>query len=152
MRADASVHEGDAFPSLSLTDWNGQATTFAAAGDEVVVVEFWASWCVPCHDALPALARLAAQYEGKHLTVVLINIDAERAIAERKLSAVLSDHTRLVLLSDSNGEAMASVGAPGMPSTYIVSGGVISKILVGFGPAEHEAIDNAVRDAAARPK
>ncbi|HVM96869.1 MAG TPA: TlpA disulfide reductase family protein, partial [Candidatus Acidoferrales bacterium] len=89
--ARAALREGDRFPSLSVETWEGSSTTFSAATDEVVILEFWASWCIPCHDALPTLAHLAAQYGDARLRVVLINIDQDHAAAEQKLSAVIPD-------------------------------------------------------------
>jgi peroxiredoxin len=56
---------------LSLHDFKGQ----------VVLLEFWATWSLPCKEQLPALERLHRRYRGRGFTVLAISIDAEGAMA-----------------------------------------------------------------------
>ena len=52
-----------------LTDFNGQPFTPARAEAKLRIVEFWASWCVPCREALPAMDRMYRQYKHQGLEV-----------------------------------------------------------------------------------
>lgn len=52
---------------------------------QVVVVNFWASWCVPCREELPALQRIAEEYQGRDVTVLGVASDDEVAAADELL-------------------------------------------------------------------
>src|SRR5262245_38788292 len=57
----------------------------------VVVVDFWASWCKPCRQSIPWLNEMRARYGTAGLVVISVNVDAERADAERFMRAVPID-------------------------------------------------------------
>jgi len=53
----------------------------------VVYVDFWASWCVPCRKSFPWMTELLARYKGQGLQIVTINLDRDRAAAQKFLDA-----------------------------------------------------------------
>ena len=71
----SSLREGD---TLRLSDMAGQ----------VVLVDFWGSWCGPCRHSSPTLRRLHEEYGKRGLKIVLVGIDTER---ERLRAAVRTD-------------------------------------------------------------
>lgn len=71
-----------------------------------VLVEFWAPWCVYCRRIIPAMEKIAQQYEGK-LLVAQVNIDEVPALAQKEKIEVIPT---LVLYQ--NGEALGSIVAP----------------------------------------
>jgi thiol-disulfide isomerase/thioredoxin len=90
----APVHRGQLAPTWSLPTIAAQgrpgpAIALESLRGQVVVLDFWATWCAPCRDALPALERLQARHRGRGLTVLGINIEgagaaaAARAMADR---------------------------------------------------------------------
>src|SRR5690349_13946413 len=54
----------------------------------VVVVDFWASWCKPCRQSIPWLNEMRSRYGQKGLVIVGVNVDANRADAEKFLREV----------------------------------------------------------------
>ena len=75
----------------------GLITSVAQAADgldlerfrgKVVVVDFWASWCAPCRQSFPWLNEMQAKYGSAGLVVIAVNVDRERAEAERFLREV----------------------------------------------------------------
>jgi len=78
----------------------------AMAGDQPVLVEFWAPWCVYCRRISPALEKISQQYAGK-ISVGKVNIDDEPLLATREQIEVIP-----TLILYQNGEALGSIVAP----------------------------------------
>lgn len=106
--------------SLALCALNG-----SAAGAEldlgrfrgsVVLVDFWASWCAPCRHSFPWLNEMQAKYGEHGLVVIGVNVDRERADAERFLHQTPAD---FLIVYDPDGSLAARYQVPGMPSSYI---------------------------------
>ena len=74
--------------------------------DRLVLVDFWAEWCGPCHAVAPVLDRIAAEREGE-LKLVKVNIDEEQGIAQRYGIASIPT---MVLFKDGQ-PAAAAIGA-----------------------------------------
>ena len=75
-------------------------------GNEPVLVEFWAPWCVYCRRIAPALDKVAQQYAGK-VMVAKVNIDDEPLLAAREQIEVIP-----TLIIYHNGQALGSIVAP----------------------------------------
>ena len=76
------------------------------SGNEPVLVEFWAPWCVYCRRITPALDKVAQQYAGK-IMVAKVNIDDEPLLAAREQIEVIP-----TLIIYQNGQALGSIVAP----------------------------------------
>ena len=117
-------------PTLDLTRYRGQ----------VVVVDFWASWCKPCRDSIPWLNQMRARHGARGLVVLGVNVDAERADADRFLSAI---PVEFEVIFDPNGVLATEFGLRGMPSTFVYDrNGKLVSTYNGFREkqrAEHEA-------------
>lgn len=65
-------------PALSFTGPDGKPRTLADFRGKTVLLNLWATWCVPCREEMPALDRLQAQAGSKNFEVVTVNIDTTR--------------------------------------------------------------------------
>lgn len=101
------VGGGDRATRIDLSELRGNA----------VILDFWASWCVPCQVQAPVLDRLARRYEGRGLVVLGINVDdppeVARSFAEQKSLSY-------PILLDPDGRAQALYGVHQLPSMVIV--------------------------------
>lgn len=66
-----------AAPEFSVKDLSGRTVTLASLKGQVVLLDFWATWCPPCRMSVPELEKLHEEYAGKPLKVVGISMDQE---------------------------------------------------------------------------
>ena len=108
---------GQATPALELPTWDGPAWSLADARGQVVVLNFWASWCEPCRTELPSLELLAQRHQDDRVAVVTVN-HRETDAAVRRYLAV--EPLTLPVLRDRDGSASRAWGARVFPTTVVV--------------------------------
>jgi thiol-disulfide isomerase/thioredoxin len=105
-----------------------------------VLVDVWASWCAPCREALPALAKMARELREQGIQVWLINIDGDHAKATAFLDQVLADRESVHLFFDPAGVSTSALGAPGMPTLYVIEAATVRRIEVGYSEDRIKAL------------
>ncbi|PJB96160.1 MAG: TlpA family protein disulfide reductase [Nitrospirae bacterium CG_4_9_14_0_8_um_filter_70_14] len=120
-----------AVPSLELTDLDGHPVSLAALKGKVVIIDFWATWCPPCREAIPDLIDLKKQYGGQGLEVVGISLDDN---AERILPRFVHDFgINYPVVIGSEEVAAAFGGILGLPTTFIVDrAGMVRSHFMGY--------------------
>lgn len=83
----------------------------------VVVIDFWASWCVPCRRSFPWLNDMQAKYAEQGLVVVGVNLDANREDATAFLQEYPAD---FLIHFDNNAVLAKEYGVEAMPSSFVV--------------------------------
>ncbi len=107
-----------AVPSLELTDLDGNTISLAALKGKVVIIDFWATWCPPCREAIPDLIDLKKQYGAQGLEVVGISLDEN---GSRILPRFVHDFgINYPVVIGSEEIASAFGGILGLPTTFIV--------------------------------
>jgi thiol-disulfide isomerase/thioredoxin len=129
---DLVFEDADGKPK-KLSDWRGRT----------VLVNLWATWCVPCRKEMPALEGLQARLGGPDFEVVAVNIDTRDP--EKPKSFLKAAHlTRLGYFSDQKAKAfqdLKAIGrALGMPTSVLVDGQGC-EIATIAGPAEWDSED-----------
>jgi thiol-disulfide isomerase/thioredoxin len=66
-------------PAFAVTTLDGQHLTLDDLQGKVVLIDFWATWCGPCREALPHLQETAKKFEGQPLVVLSISLDTDEA-------------------------------------------------------------------------
>src|SRR5882757_1882680 len=132
-------------PDLAFEDADGRPKKLSDWRGKTVLVNLWATWCVPCRKEMPALDGLQTQLGGKDFEVVAINIDT-RDPEKPKNFLKDANLTRLGYYSDQKAKVfqdLKGVGrAMGMPTSVLVDGQGC-EIATIAGPAEW-ASDDAV--------
>jgi len=124
-------------PELKFVDGEGRKMTLEAFEGQMVLLNIWATWCVPCREEMPALDRLQAKLGGPDFRVVPLSIDREG------LSTVKAFYQELGLENlgiyvDRTGKASRQLSAVGIPTTLLVDreGREIGRSV---GPAEWDS-------------
>jgi peroxiredoxin len=101
---------------FTLPDLNGEPISLSTQNGKVVLVNFWATWCVPCREEMPMLERIYRQYRDRGLVVLAVTDDppevAQRFIAERGLT--------FPVLIDSQHSVHDHYGVLGIPVTKVL--------------------------------
>ncbi len=104
-------------PALTLTTRDGAPFSLDSLKGNVVVLDFWASWCVPCRTSFPFFDALQDKYGGRGLRVVGLTLE-ENADA---VDAFLEDvPARFTILRDPSGRAGEAFGVVAMPTTFLL--------------------------------
>jgi thiol-disulfide isomerase/thioredoxin len=104
-------------PAFSLASRAGGEVSLADLKGQVVMINFWASWCGPCRQEFPALDQIYAKYRPMGFTLVAINVESEKADAERFLGAT---PVSFPILFDPDNKVSGSYGVSAMPTTVLV--------------------------------
>ena len=113
----------------SLGDWHGK----------VVLLNIWATWCVPCREEMAMLDKLEAELGGKDFQVVAVNIDRGAADKPKAFLAEIGA-THLALYTDPSGKLFSKLKTVGMPTTLLLDrdGREIGRLV---GPADWDSPD-----------
>jgi len=131
---------------------DGTRSVFSEHKGKALVLDFYATWCVPCRDSVPHLIGLQKQYEEQGLKVVGLNVggpDDEREVPSfakefgiQYTLAIPDEQLVSFLMSD----------VDAIPQTFVFDRqGQLAVRLIGFGPDAPERIDKAVEAAMRTP-
>lgn len=114
---------GRAAPSVSFRDGEGATRTLADFRGRTVLLNLWATWCIPCRQEMPALDRLQARLGGPDFAVVAVNIDTVRLDGPKRFLQA-AGVTALPLYSDPTAGILQTLRDHGkdigLPTTILV--------------------------------
>jgi peroxiredoxin len=119
---------GEPIPNFDLPDLQGETVRLSDHRGEVLLINFWASWCAPCVEEMPSLERLHRALEPKGLRIVAVSVDDDRAVIER----FREEHDlSFLILHDEGASVSHTFETFKYPETYIVDreGRLISKVI-----------------------
>lgn len=123
------VRPGQPAPDFSLVTAQGRPISLASFRGQVLVLDFWASWCPPCVEETPALNHLAAQIDGQPVKILAVSSDTDAAAYQRFLDQY---HIRFLTARDASADLMHRYGTVKIPETYIVDArGKVTRKIVG---------------------
>lgn len=133
----APATEGTPAPAFTLESLAGHPVSSASFKGHVVLVNFWATWCGPCREEMPALDRLDRQYARAGLTMIGISVDAGAGPVKALLSRSPVHYT---ILLDPDTRVSTAYHVEAMPSTFIIDRhGEIRYVHHGYRPGDERA-------------
>lgn len=115
----APTGTGRLLPDLRFADGAGAPRALSDFRGRVVLLNLWATWCVPCREEMPALDRLQAALGGPRFEVVALSIDRDGVAAVKSFYEEL-DVRNLRIYVDQNGDALGKLGSFGIPLSVLV--------------------------------
>ncbi|OGB23205.1 MAG: hypothetical protein A3I66_09440 [Burkholderiales bacterium RIFCSPLOWO2_02_FULL_57_36] len=130
-----STAGGQAPSPLILPDLADRTVDLAGFKGEVVLVNFWASWCEPCRDEMPSLNRLQKHLAGQRFRIVGINIGEGKPRIEQFLTRIPVD---FMILRDADLEIMKAWRVRILPASFLIDrNGLLRYQLVGDANWDH---------------
>jgi peroxiredoxin len=139
-----ALEAGAAAPALAIPRLDNpvQAITLASLRGNVVYVDFWASWCVPCRVSMPALDGLYKRNQARGFAVVGVSKDVSAAEAKRFLAKVA---VTFPLAIDTGDAAARAFDVKAMPSGYLIDRkGVVRHVHRGFNDDSEAALEREI--------
>jgi thiol-disulfide isomerase/thioredoxin len=122
---------------------DGRPYSLESLKGRVVVLDFWASWCVPCRTSFPFFDGLEQRYGPQGLTVVGLTLEDNEDAVSDFLDSVLVGFT---MVRDSTGRAGEAFHVVAMPTTFLLDRtGRVAARFEGGGKAVHEKLEAAVK-------
>ena len=119
---------GSNAPDFTVQDSDHKITLSQFRG-QVVVLNFWATWCPPCIEETPSLVRMQSRLKDKGVVVLAVSIDADDAAYHK----FLKDYSvNMVTVRDEAKKAASLYGTFGWPESYVIDrNGVIRRKFIG---------------------
>ncbi|WP_111641554.1 TlpA family protein disulfide reductase [Marinimicrobium alkaliphilum] len=123
-------------PDFTLPDRNDEPLTLSEQQGKVVMLNFWASWCAPCIQEMPALDELYNDLKDQGFTLIGVNVEQDRTAAEALLERV---GVSFPIVFDPEGSTRLDYRIRAMPTTILVDReGVIQQVNRGYRPGDED--------------
>ncbi len=130
-------------PDFTLKSLSGSNLRLAEQRGDIIVLNFWASWCSPCLQEMPELDKLAIKYQPLGVQVWGVNVEADSRAAEKYLSRT---QVQFPILFDTQNTVSASYQVQAMPTTVIINQhGAVHSVHRGYKPGYEQKYENDIK-------
>ena len=120
---------GQPAPTVALPDLAGREVTLASLRGRAVALNFWATWCPPCKEELPALAEAWRGTRGSCVEFVGVTEESSREDAAAEVARHALPYP---VVLDQDGAVARAYGVTGLPRTYVIDAeGIVRKVFSG---------------------
>ncbi len=135
---------GQQAPDFTLRASNGKNLKLSELRGNVVMINFWATWCAPCRQEMPHLNRFHEQYHKAGFVLLGVNVDDQAASAEamaRELKIAFP------VLFDADKQVSRRYDVDAMPSTVLIDrDGKVRQIFRGYRAGTEQRYEAAIRE------
>ncbi|MDX1538324.1 TlpA disulfide reductase family protein [Arsukibacterium sp.] len=130
-------------PDFTLKALTGVNLRLAEQRGDIIVLNFWASWCGPCLQEMPALDKLASKYQPLGVQIWGVNVEADSSAAEKYLSKT---RVEFPILFDTENNVSESYQVQAMPTTVIINkDGNVHSVHRGYKPGYEQKYENDIK-------
>ena len=145
---------GKPAPDFELELLGGSKFHLAQTKGKVIILDFWATWCGPCLQAMPQVERVAGEFRDRDVQLIAVNLQE----APQQITSMLERHKlHPTVVLDRDGAVAEKYAANAIPQTVIIDrSGMIARLFVGGGPhlddQLRDALDAVLKEPAAKPQ
>ncbi|MDB5020235.1 MAG: Thioredoxin, partial [Pedobacter sp.] len=128
-----SVQVGQPAPAFSMKTIDGKTTSLAEFKGKYVLLDFWASWCMPCRQENPNVVKAYNKFKERNFTILSVSLDKDPAAWKQAVAADKLTWTHASELSDFEGPTVRLYQVEAIPSSFLIdpSGKIVAKNLRG---------------------
>jgi peroxiredoxin len=135
---------GSVAPDFTLKSNSGKNLKLSELRGQVVMINFWATWCSPCRQEMPLLNRIQEQYRKVGFTLLGVNID-DRPEAAQAMAINLGVNFPILFDTDKRVSRLYDVNT--MPSTLLIDrDGKVRYIHLGYRPGYESSYESQIRE------
>jgi peroxiredoxin len=109
---------GKPAPDFTLPDREGVQRSLQQYGGNLIFLNFWATWCIPCREEMPAMEQLHQAFQSQGLVILAVNLKE----SPDQVKAFFDQHRlSFTALLDANGSVFRDYQVMGLPTTYLIS-------------------------------
>ena len=132
-----------AAPDFALPARGGGQVRLSELKGQVVMINFWATWCGPCRQEMPLLQQIHAKYEPLGFTMLGVNVEPDSAAAQTWLQGM---PVSFPILFDRKSEVSSIFGVEAMPSSVLIDReGRVRHVHRGYKPGDEAIYADLVR-------
>lgn len=135
--------QGSPAPTFTLDAKSGQKVSLDQYKGQVVMINFWASWCGPCRQEMPLLENIYKKYGKLGFTMLGVNVEPDSKLADEWLKAT---PVSFPVLYDRDSKVSKLYDVAGMPSTVIIDRkGQVRMLHRGYKPGDENEYMDSIR-------
>lgn len=119
LAGELKPYTGMPLPDFTLTDLHGKEHKLSHHKGEVVMVNFWATYCAPCIKEMPSMQRLNNKFKGKPFQILAINMAEDRASIEAFMKR-LKISVEFPILLNTEGDVAEAWRVTAVPTTFVI--------------------------------
>ncbi len=128
---------------FTLKSRTGKNIKLSELRGQVVMINFWASWCGPCRQEMPLLEQIYQRYQPLGFTLLGVNVDEDRQAAQALLKEI---PVTFPVLFDSDNVVSEAYGLEAMPSTIMVDrDGQMRFVHIGYQPGFEDDYERQIK-------
>jgi thiol-disulfide isomerase/thioredoxin len=140
---------GHPAPDFKLADLSGDNFQLAEHRGEIIVLDFWATWCSPCLQTMPLIHEIVREFPDQKVRLLAVNMEEQPA----EIKSTLERHKLDVpVILDIDGVAAARYAVTSIPQTVVIDReGNVSRLFIGGGPKLAEPLRQALIELTSPP-
>ena len=141
--AAAILQKGEKAPAIKLVTTTGQPITLANYKGYVLVMDFFATWCIPCKEAIPHLNALNSKYGKQGLQVLGVSVDKG---SDREVKDFIAARRISYPVAVAGDDMQADYGLRSIPTIYVINKkGMVAEKFQGYSDSTAKDIENTVK-------
>jgi peroxiredoxin len=131
-------------PDFTLKSNSGKNIKLSELRGQVVMINFWASWCGPCRQEMPLLDQLYQRYQPMGFTLLGVNVEEDSTAADKILKEI---PVSFPVLYDNKSKVSESYQVQAMPSTFLIDrDGKLRYLHKGYKPGTEQDYQQQIRE------
>ncbi|OGU10056.1 MAG: thioredoxin [Geobacteraceae bacterium GWC2_58_44] len=141
--ADAILQKGDKAPAIKLVTTSGQPITLANYRGYVLVMDFFATWCIPCRESIPHMNSLNRKYGKQGLQILGVSVDEG---SDREVKSFITERKIGYPVAVAGEDMQTEYGLRSIPTVYVINKkGMVAEKYQGYSDQTGKAMEEAIK-------